>query len=235
MKAFDALLETFDRAFARFEESAAIRFLNSAEFSVEHYASVLREIYFYTRDNPQLQCAMTLSFRGPQRAAVRRIVGHALDEVGHEQMALRDLQSLGYDTSGIESEEALPSTIPLIAHPVYLLQSSHAVAYLGQIFFLEFMPTRSGKAYLAALARAGVPEAATSFLAEHASVDEHHNRLMQRHVADLIRTEEDLARCQTAIETTAFLYAVMLEGALEAGPEFARKQPRLEQEVTLEA
>ena len=235
MDAFAALLETFDHEFARFEASPAIRLLRSDAFRVEHYASALREIYFYTRDNPQQQCAMTLAFRGSQRQAVRRMVGHALDEVGHDRMALDDLRALGYDTESIPGEEPLPSTMPLICHPTHLLASDCPIAYLGQIFFLEFLPTRAGAIYLEALAAAGIPPEATSFLAEHATVDEAHNRLMKRHVADLVQTDRDLARCQQALRTCAYMYAAMLEGAFASAGAFTARQPRLDVEVHLEA
>lgn len=221
MSTFDALLATFDEHFATFETSAPVRFMGSPAFAPHHYASALREIYFYTRDNPQLQCAMTLGFRGSRRTAVRRIVGHALDEVGHDALALNDLAALGHDVSRIPGEEPLPSTLPLIAHPVYVLQQRNPVGYLGQIFFLEFMPTRSGARYLAALAAAGVPEEATTFLAEHAEVDEHHNRIMRKHVADLVLDEDDLRECQLAIRNCAYLYAQMLQGAFDSADRFA--------------
>lgn len=227
MDAFDALLQTFDKAHDRFDASDPVRFMRSDAFELHHYAAALREIYFYTRDNPQLQCAMTLGFRGARRAAVRRIVGHAMDELGHERMALDDLEALGHDVRSIPSEEPLASTLPLIAYPVYLMNQRNPVGYLGQIFFLEFLPTRSGPAYLEALARAGVPETAMSFLAEHASVDEQHNRIMRHHVRDLILDDDDLRSAQLAIENCGHMYAAMLAGAFANGERFAKDAPAL--------
>ena len=219
--AFDTLLSAFDEAFAEFNQSRALRFMQSPDFRRSHYASALREIYFYTRDNPQLQCTLTLAFRGDQRKAVRRIMGHALDEVGHDLMALDDLKALGGQVEGVPGERPLPSTLPLVTYPVYLMGQGNPIGYLGQIFFLEFMPTRAGEQYLAMLAQAGIPQSAMSFLAEHASVDEHHNRLMQHHVRDLVRDEADLEACCEAIRVASYNYAQMLAGAFDAAERYA--------------
>ncbi len=219
--AFETLLSTFDEAFAEFNRSRAMRFLQSADFRPSHYASALREMYFYTRDNPQLQVSLALAFRGEQRKAVRRIVGHALDEVGHDLMALDDLKALGGDVDGIPEERPLPSTLPLVAYPIYLMSQGNPIGYLGQIFFLEFMPTRSGSTYIETLQQAGIPQSAMSFLAEHATVDEHHNRLMQHHVRDLIRTPEQLEAACEAIRVAAYNYAQMLAGAFDAAERYA--------------
>ncbi len=219
--AFESLLATFDEVIGDFEQSWASRFIRSDEFTVDHYASILREIYFYTRDNPQLQAAWTQCFDGSRRTAVRRVLGHALDEVGHDLMAIADLDALGYDTSGIEKEQMLATTLPIVGLPVYEMAQGRGIGYLGQIFFLEFTPTRTGEKYVEALRKAGVKEEAMSFLAEHVAVDVHHNRLMEKHVADLVLDEHDLELCQRAIRTTGYYYAEMLEGAIRA----AEKDP----------
>lgn len=223
---FDSLLAVFDREFAKFNQSPAIQFLASDEFSPQHYASALREIYFYTRDNPQLQAWMTMFFRGSQRDAVKRVLGHAMSEVGHDELARDDLRAMGYDAEAVTKGNPLPSTIPLIAFPIMQLQHLNPIGYLGHVFFLEFMPTRSGEEYLAALTRAGVPEAALSFVAEHAEVDVQHNRLMEQHVRDLVLSEDDFEACAYAIEVSAHLYAKMLEGAF-ANPIAKTAEPEL--------
>lgn len=221
MNAFAQLKATFDVAYAEFQDSPAMRLMRSPEFRPSHYASALREIYFYARENPQLQAAMTLAFRGEQRVAVKRVMGHALAEVGHDQMALEDLEAMGIDTSSIPDGNPLHSTIPLTAYPLYLLYHHCPVAYLGQIFFLEFLPTESGEAILQVLESAGVPGNATSFLAEHAEVDVKHNRLMERHAADLLKSERDIREACRAIRVCAHNYAQMLNGAFEAASRFA--------------
>lgn len=221
MNAFDRLLAAFEDAAADFDSSPAMQFMRGPDFRPRHYAAALREIYFYTRENPQLQAAMTLAFRGSQRDAVKRVMGHALAEVGHDRLALDDLAQLGVDTSRIPDEEPLPSTIPLTAYPLYLFHHGTPVAYLGQIFFLEFLPTRSGPAYLELLDRVGVPREATTFLAEHAEVDVQHNRLMERHAADLLGDPADVEAACTAIRVAGHNYAAMLEGAFRAATRFA--------------
>ncbi len=235
MDSFTRLLATFDSAFADFEDSPAMRCMRGPDFRPRHYAAALREIYFYTRENPQLQASMTLAFRGAQREAAKRVLGHAMAEVGHDQLALEDLARLGVDVRSIPNEEPLPSTIPLTAYPLYLFHHGSAVAYLGQIFFLEFMPTRSGPAYLELLSRVGVPSESMTFLAEHAEVDVQHNRLMERHAADLLTDARDLEAACTALRVASHNYAAMLESAFAAADRFSEVDRRCAQEVFADA
>ena len=71
-----------------------------------------------------------------------------------------------------------------------------------------------------ALVRAGIPAEAMTFLAEHAEVDEAHNRIMKHHVRDLILNEDDLKSAQLAIENCGHMYAAMMQGAFENAARF---------------
>ena len=45
----------FQNVLEDFKKAPAMQRLNAEQFTVEHYKSYLRETYFYTRENPQLQ------------------------------------------------------------------------------------------------------------------------------------------------------------------------------------
>src|ERR1700756_5057001 len=98
-----------------------IRLFNG-DITTDHYASYLRETYFYTRDNPQIQAVATAWLRGPDRQAVKAFLRHALSEVGHDGLALADLMTLGRDVSSIPDEQPLPFTAALISFPFYAIQ-----------------------------------------------------------------------------------------------------------------
>jgi hypothetical protein len=183
--------------------------------TVDHYKAYLRQTYHYTRDNPQIQALATVYFRGEDRSLVKMFYKHAISEIGHDEMALNDLAAMGEDVTNIRRENPLPSTVALNAFIFYQIYNRNPIGYLGYLFFLEFLPTASGPAYMRMLEKAGVPRSAMTFLHEHATVDEHHNKLMEHYAAALIRNDADRDAVIYAMRATGNLYAAMLLGAFE--------------------
>jgi pyrroloquinoline quinone (PQQ) biosynthesis protein C len=214
MNAMNALRSHFDEVLRAFEQSPAIRAMQEGTFREEHYRAVLREIYFYTRENPQIQTLAAVYFRGSDRDLVKRFLRHAISEVGHDQLALNDLAALGQDIRDIRSQLPLPSTVSLVAFPFYQIQHLNHVGYLGYLFFLEFTPTQAAAKYMAYLSNIGVPTEAQTFLFEHTKVDMQHNKWMEEYADTLIRTDSDLESVTYAMQVTATLYATMLDGAM---------------------
>ncbi len=214
MTAFDDIKECFDLALERFENSRPIKALLGGEVKVEQYCAILREIYFHTRENPQIQALATVRFRGDQRQNVKRFFQHATSEIGHDQMALDDLVTLGQDVSLLPSLNPAPATAALTSFGFYQSWHLNPVGYLGYLFFLEFMPTTAGERYAGELAKAGVPASAMTFLMEHAHVDVAHNRLMKQYINTLIWRDEEIDAVKYAIRVTADLYAAMLDQAM---------------------
>jgi hypothetical protein len=206
----------FGKALAAFAGSPGMTLLARGQATAAHYKATLREIYHYTKEDPQIQALAAVYFRGKDRATVKIFLKHATSEIGHDLMALEDLKTLGEDVSSIPTSLPLPTTIALTAFPFYQIQYHNPIGYLGYLYFLEYMPTQAGAGYMAALKAAGVPEAAMTFLHEHATVDVAHNNLMQEYLRRLVRTESDLSAVAYGIRVTGYLYAEMLAGAVRS-------------------
>jgi pyrroloquinoline quinone (PQQ) biosynthesis protein C len=182
----------------------------------DHYAAYLRETYFYTRENPQIQAVATAWFREGDRQMVKPFLRHALSEVGHDALALGDLENLGWKSESIQNEKPLPSTAALISFPYYAIQYRSPLSYLGYLYFLEFLPTARGAEIAAALAKVGVPQTAMTFLTEHRTVDVHHNRLMEHYAEHMLRSSSDIEEVAYCMTVTGDLYARMVEGAFQS-------------------
>ena len=204
----------FEAVLADFLKCNAITKLSRGELTVDHYKSILREIYYYSREDPQIQAVATAYFRGADREFVKPFLRHAVAEVGHDEMALADLAVLGEDVTNIPNHMPLPETLALTAFPYYQIQYLNPVGYLGYLYFLEFLPTSSGGMLAEGLLAAGVPQQALSFLAEHTTVDVSHNALMQKYLANLVRNEADETAVIYAMQSTAVYYAGMLDAAV---------------------
>lgn len=210
------LRSVFEQALSAFLASPVMREIAAGKVGPDGYASILREVYFYTREDPQLQAFATAWFKGSDRTLVRLFLKHALSEVGHENLALADLQHFGVDVTQIPEEYPLPTTISLTSFPYWSVQFLNPVSYLGYLYFLEGLPTSAGADLMSALRAAGIPAEAMTFLQDHATIDQAHIKLMDKYVELLVRTEQDFADVAYAIHTTGKLYELMLNGAIEA-------------------
>ncbi len=210
-----ALQDAFSDALASFNASSVMQALAGGRFTIAHYKSVLREIYHYTKEDPQMQAYASVYFRGSDRETVKLFLRHAISEVGHEKLALDDLRTLGEDITGVETTQPLPATIAFTAFGFYQIAFGNPVSYLGYLYFLEFLPTQHGGIFREALLKAGVPEAALTFLRDHMTVDVGHNQLMGKYLAQLIHNQADLDAVIYTMRVTASLYAKMLQEAFE--------------------
>lgn len=215
MDAIATLKDEFNHVMRDFDASPAARMLAEGRLGLAHYKAILREVFHYSREDPQIQALAAVRFRGPDRDFVKMFFKHATMEIGHDRMALDDLAALGEDVGAVPASRPLPSTMALIAFPFYQIEHLDPVGYLGYLYFLEFMPTRQGASYATALGRAGIPPVAMTFLAEHMTVDVGHNKLMEQYLAGLVHDEAGLQSVVYALRTTAYLYAQMLRGAIE--------------------
>jgi Iron-containing redox enzyme len=205
--------DAFLKAMQDFSNSRALRLLSAGNVTIEHYRSLLKEIFHYAREDPQLQAQATVYFRGSDRDCVKMFFKHATSEIGHDAMALEDLRILGADVSGIPTSNPLPATTALTAYPFYQIQYRKAVGYLGYLYFLEHMPTKQGSTYAQVLSSIGVPREAMTFLLEHMSVDMAHNKLMDVYLERLVKTRADADEIIYAMRVTGQLYAEMISAA----------------------
>lgn len=210
-----SMFEFADSVIARFNRCSAVEFLLNGKMTVCHYAEILRQFHHYTKENPGLQALAATRLRGDDRKLVRKMFLHATAEVGHDQLALQDLATLGFEVRSVPYQNPLPSTMQLIAFPYYQIHNRNPIGYLGCILFLERLPVKAGGAYIAQLERAGVPQAAMTFIADHASIDVQHNKLMVEYLDSLIRSPEDAASVRYCLEAMSFYYANMLWGAIQ--------------------
>ena len=214
MNAYQALRDAWQQNRSLFADSRAFALLASGEITPAQYAAVLRQIFHHARENPQIQALATVRFRGEQRELVKAFYRHASSEIGHDELALRDLETLGYDVSTIRDERPLPATFALLASAFHMIEHHDPIAYVGYLFHLEYTPIQLGAAYMDALERAGIPRAAMGFIEEHATVDVAHGKLIEQYCAALIHTDEDLESALYMLRLTAEHYAKMLDAAI---------------------
>lgn len=213
----ERIQKAFEACLSEFSDSPIVRRIVSGECSVEAYQGILTQIFFQTRENPQLQGFATMRFRGSERTQVGTFLAHARSEVGHDEMARQDLATLGCDVEDLPSGNPLPATSGLVSFAFQQALCERPAGYLGYLFFLEFTPTEAGQHYREGLLKAGIPAEAMTFLDEHIGIDPAHNRLMEVYLEELLLSDADVEHFIFSMKTTAKLYELMLEQGAEVG------------------
>ena len=208
----------FQNVLEDFKKAPAMQRLNAEQFTVEHYKSYLRETYFYTRENPQLQALAYAYFRGNDGQLVRMFFQHAMYKIGHDDLALNDLVYLGGgEIEQIRNANPLPNTFALNALAFYQIYTQNPIGYLGYLYFLEYLPTTSsGQSYIQLLESLGIPKEAMTFIYEHVTVDVARNKLMDKYIDLIIQNQSDLDKIIYVVQATGKLYVDMLLAAFEA-------------------
>lgn len=213
---FDRLKDSFSEASNEFRKMPAIEKIAQGDITVAQYRSILRQVFHHTRENPQLQALATVYFRGRQRDMVRSFFAHAASEIGHDQLALNDFIALGGNATNVEYENPHPATSALLAYGFYQIYNLNPLGYLGYLFFLEFNGTSNGNEFMSVLRAIGVHENAMTFYRDHVEIDVNHNKLMEKYVSHMVKTDEDVATIAYSMKTTAYLYGQMMTAAIEA-------------------
>ncbi len=187
------------------------------EISTPHYVSLLREIFFYVRENAPIQASFTIHLRGEDKKIIGSMLRHAYSESGADELILHDLRALGFNTDGIESTRPLPATTSLIAYAYYQAHFVKPIGYLGILFNKEFTFLSISKDFIQQFSRIGIPEEAISFLEDHAHVDIAHQKLLEKYIEVMVRTEDDIQEIKYAISVSIERWSEMLNAAIARG------------------
>jgi hypothetical protein len=117
---------------------------------------------------------------------------HAMEEVGHEQMALADLRRIGLSADRVEDlPPPLPSTELLTAYLYHASTRAHPATRLGFSYWAEKcypyieMLVRDTQASL------GLADSQMTFFVSHAAIDEKHARGVEEIIDKVCKTDAD--------------------------------------------
>jgi len=215
VKKLEIILTHWRKALAQMSELEGFQRIASGDLTMAHYVSILTQIYFQVREHPQALAAMTLNIPPTKGKMIKAILKHALSETGHDQLALDDIKTLGFDIHNIPHGKPNAATQKMLDFMREKLRLENGVSYLGYLFHLEFLPTQMGWQYIKSLKKIGIPDRATTFIREHAEIDVAHNRLMEAYIDELIHSKEDLKNFIITAQTAALLYGNMITQAIK--------------------
>ena len=107
----------------------------------------------------------------------RYCLQHAMEELGHEKMALHDLAAMGLDAGSVASlPPELPSTAALTAWLYYSAERAHPATRLGYTFWAERCYPILAPIFGNTRSALGLDKAEMRFFVAHAAIDEAHGR-----------------------------------------------------------
>ncbi|MCB9091770.1 MAG: iron-containing redox enzyme family protein [Halobacteriovoraceae bacterium] len=192
MSYVERLMKTLNEEMDYIAENGKLELLMTPGFVDKRlYAIYMTETYHYTKHNARNQAIVATRQEDMNPGYMRFCLNHAREEVGHELMALKDIQKLGFDVSEQTLPRPLVSTQALIAYLYYISHNENPVGRLGYSFWAErvYQFIRP----LLGLMETGlkIPKSAMTFFNEHSDIDAKHAEEVDEAISRYVTNEED--------------------------------------------
>lgn len=177
------------------------------------YVSILTEIFHYTRHNAQNQALAAIKVGSDRLPLLKYCLHHAYAEAGHDQMALRDLASIGVDVEAVRQSRPLPETEAFVAYLYRVASERDATARLGYSYWAENAYAYIGEFIEAARRDLGLEPAQMTFFIEHSDIDVAHFEQVKKVMRQSCTTPELQEGAVDVLRTTLHLTGALIEAA----------------------
>ena len=203
--------------------------IEAGDFDESLYALYLLETYHRTRHNARCQTMVAVRDDFDNLDYTKYCLHHALEEAGHEQMALDDLEGLGYAISQ-PLPWPLPATEVFIAYIYYISQFGPPLQRLGYTFWAE-----NSNAYLDTLLKRArthlsLTSSQMSFFQKHAVLDSGHGEEVEKIVSLVAKTDRDWQDIERGMDLSLQLTGRFLENVFECYRDLASPRYREQRE-----
>lgn len=226
LEALDALVkETFQRELRR---PFVLGFLQSPVSADRRmYALYLTQVYAYTSHVARNQALVGSRLDNRDTHYQRFCFEHALEETGHELMALHDLRALGVPITDPHTElpPPLPATEQLIAWLYWVSAHARPVARMGFSYWAE-RAYPYGEGFLTAVqARMKLDRSVMTFWYVHRGLDDKHADDVEKALVQACRTDADWEAVERTATVTIGLCFDMIEQAVRECEKLLRGDP----------
>lgn len=199
----DLVSET-DEARRAFETNPRVLDIVAKGLSVERYRSLLLELYHVVwHFNPT--CAAACSrIPDAQRQVRYFLYEHMMEEKGHEEWVLNDLEVVGVSTSRALAYRPSANLLALTGFNYWSADRGHPCAVLGMVYALEVIASVYGGPISAAIKDSLLLEGdrGISFIFSHATLDAEH----MAELRVLLNTLDDDAAKRAIVDSTIVNY-----------------------------
>ena len=191
-------------------------FMTPGMVDKRYYAIYMTETYHYTFHNARNQALVATRKENININYMKFCLKHAMEEAGHEMMALHDLKSLqNINITPAELPEPLNATKALIAYLYYVAEYENPVARLGYSFWAERIYSYIKPMLDVIQHGMKVDKKSMTFFIEHADIDADHAVQVDNAIKQFAKTEEDWKAINSCMLTTLSLTKAMTDEIME--------------------
>jgi pyrroloquinoline quinone (PQQ) biosynthesis protein C len=176
-------------------DSPLVKLINTGIEDRRLYGLYLRETFHYTRHNSRNQALVVQNIPGNTVQEIqyaKYCLNHALEETGHEFMALHDLNSLGIGHfTPQDFPEPLPETRSLIHYLYSISESGNPYQRLGYSFWAEGSYRYFQSVLSACRKNMQLANNNMTFFVQHSDIDDHHYQEIKDLITSLPLTTND--------------------------------------------
>jgi pyrroloquinoline quinone (PQQ) biosynthesis protein C len=177
MSFIDELKEALAPAKMRLFSSRMLQALMSDEKApIELWRVYLWESYHYVKHNGINQALAVLRTDVTEKRLMIRYLKHALEEIDHDEMCLRDLEKLGIPKEVVTASRPLPETAAFSSFLYDFVLRDNPIGRLGYSFWAEGMNEESGLIVSRLRYHYGLRDDHMQFVLAHSHLDEKHGR-----------------------------------------------------------
>ena len=186
---FNRLVAETREAQARFAVTPQLVAGLTGRISRADYLSYLAQAYHHVRHTvPLMQEARALLKARGDTQLVEALDDYILEETGHEQWILDDINAAGGNGDAVAVSDPAPATKAMTDFAYHTIRTGNPAAFFGMVFVLEGTSIAMATAGAGAVQQAlGLPSSAFRYLNSHGSLDQEHmvffEKLMNR-IAD---------------------------------------------------
>jgi hypothetical protein len=181
------------------------------------YALYLTQVYHYAFHTARNQALVAVNPANVNTKYMQFCLEHALEETGHELMALHDLRSIGVpiEDPGKDMPPPMVATELLIAYLYWVSMNGSPVQRLGYSYWAERSYDFIG-AFIDDLGlNMSLTKTQMTFYHNHASIDNKHAKDVEKILLSVCRTEDDWKQVTKVAVTTIDLTHQILISVLE--------------------
>lgn len=194
-----------------FKTSPFIHCIQRGEVTKPLYALYMLQTYHYTLHNVRNQALVGVNLRNENRHYLKFCFEHASEEVGHEQMALHDVMSLGLKGMDIQIPPPLPETEVLIGYLYWISSNGNPLRRLGYSYWAESCYQYINPVIAQVRATLKLTPAQMTFFIAHGDIDREHIETVNEMLVKSCKTDEDWEAVADVMETSLRLTGRMMD------------------------
>ncbi|MCL1126874.1 iron-containing redox enzyme family protein [Shewanella surugensis] len=222
MSFINELAEICDKEWGKIKAGTFFRLANEA-ITTELYIDAMVQVFHYTKNNAINQAAATFPEDHKKVGLLRFAMRHALEELGHENMVVRDLGSMGVDLSVFDTPP-LPATEALNGYLHSVAIRGGVIPRLGYSFWAEDSYEHLGGLLDACRNVLKLTDKQLSFFVAHAVIDIKHAQDVNDAIEEWVVTDKEKRDVIQVAKTTLFLTGQILESVAQT---YLEKQENL--------